>query len=200
MNDELSAQLTSDWPVPSYARGMLWLESDTTAPVRTEGEHGLFTLEAPSPLLTVRWGGAAGSTLAQLRWQADNLGWEGELKIGGLVDTLHITSVAGMEYPIAVLSVGGRPLAPGAAAYLPTAARGRVPYTYPNFDEGLSEAEDSVTTWLAPDDSPLVALAQDALVSRLPVYCFGRLADEAYGWHSYFALPILLEALTLFAP
>ena len=200
MNDELTAQLTSTWRIPPYAQTMLWLTGETVEPVQAEGEHGLFALDAPAPLLTLRWGGAEGSPLALLRWQADSLEWDGGVQSGGLVDTLHITAIPGAEYPIAVFSLGGRPLAPGVMPYPPAAARHRVPYVFPNFDEGLSEAEEAVTTWLAPDDSPLVALAQDALVSRLGVYCFGHLADEESGWHEYFALPILLEALTLFAP
>ena len=44
----------------------------------------------------------------------------------------------------------------------------------------------------------MLTLAQDALVSKLRVYCFGRLAEEDGGWHEHFALPILLEAMTLF--
>jgi hypothetical protein len=57
-----------------------------------------------------------------------------------------------------------------------------------------------VTTWVAFEDSAPLILAQDALVSKLRVCCFGRLADQAAGWHTHFALPIAPEGMTLFVP
>ena len=197
MNDELSGQLTSDWPLPVYAQGMLWLEGEADT-VRAEGAYGLFQLNAPSPTLVVRWGATDGPALAQLRWQVDSLGWDGAVGIGGFVDALHLTDV---PYPIAVLHVGGQPLKHETTPYPAASVRPRLPYPLPAFPDGLVDSvEEGVTTWLAPDDSPLLGLAQDALVSKLRVYCFGHLADENGGWHEHFALPILLEAMTLFAP
>jgi hypothetical protein len=112
------------------------------------------------------------------------------------VDTLHLT---GEPYPVAVLSVGGQPLRYDAVPYLSAGERTRVPYAAPSFADGLAEeVEEGLTTWLTPDDSPLLTLAQDALVSKLRVYCFGRLAEKDGGWHEHFALPILLEAMTVF--
>ncbi len=196
MNDERSGQLTSTWPIPAYAQGLLWLETESGA-VRTEGEHGLFQLNAPSPVVIVRWGGASGPALAQLRWRADSLAWDGSVRVGGFVDALHLTD---QPHPLAVLSVGGQPLKYDTVPYPGAGERPRVPYTAPAFGDGLAqEVEEALTTWLAPDDSPLLGLAQDALVSKLRVYCFGRLADEDGGWHAHFALPILLEGMTLFA-
>jgi len=90
MNDELSGQLTSGWPLPGYAQGMLWLDTEAGT-VQAEGAHGLFQLTAPSPLVTLRWGGEAGPALAQLRWRTDSLEWDGVVRIGGFVDALHLT-------------------------------------------------------------------------------------------------------------
>ena len=198
MNDERNGQLTADWLIPEYAQGMLWLESETGDVVPAEGENGLFTLDMPSPLLTLRWGGLEGLALAQLRWQPDTLEWDGRVKLGGYVDALHVTELDGT--PIAVMTIGGQALRADYHAYPGRVQRAQVPYPFPDFDAALSIVGDAATTWLAPDDSPLTALAQDALVSKLPVHVYGRLSDEEDGWHNYIALPLLLESLTLFAP
>lgn len=194
MNDERSNQLTSRWPIPAYGQGMLWVDSDSGA-AQAEGAHGLFQLPSPAPTVVVRWGGADGPALAQLRWRADSLDWDGAVRVGGFIDAMHLT---GEPYPIAVLHVGGQPLRDDTLPYPGAHQRARV--VAPSFADGLAgEVEESMTTWLAPDDSPLLTLAQDALVSKLRVYCFGHLADEAGGWHTHFALPVLLDAMTLFA-
>jgi hypothetical protein len=110
---------------------------------------------------------------------------------------MHLT---GEPYPIAVLHVGGQPLKHETSPYPGADQRADVPYAVPSFADGLAgEVEEGLTTWLAPDEGPLLALAQDALVSKLRVYCFGHLADEDGHWHDHFALPVLLEAMTLFA-
>lgn len=198
MNDQLSGQL--GWSVPAYARDALWLESETGA-AQVEGAPGLFTLDAPSPLLTLRWGGADGSALARLRWQVDSLDWDGVVRVGGYIDAMHITEIDGMPAPLVILTVGGQPLKPEVAPYPDRAARRNVPYAVPSFFDGIADdVGETVTTWIALEDSPVLALAQDALVSKLPVYLFGRLAEQAAGWHEPFALPLALESMTLFAP
>ncbi len=200
MNDELNGQLSTDWSIPAYARDMLWLETDLGDMVRTEGEFGLFELEVPAALLTVRWGGEDGPALARLNWQVDTLGWDGRVSMGGYIDALHITEIDGLPFPIAVAIMGGQILNPDTTAYPISAQRRQLPYNSPDFDDALSDAGEDVSTWLISDESPLAGLAQDALVSKLPVHVFGRLADESGGWHRHFALPLLMEAFTLFAP
>ena len=198
MNDQLSGQL--GWTIPAYARDLLWLTSEAGA-VKVEGTQGLFTLAAPAQVLTLRWGGADGPALTQLRWQADSLDWDGSVRIGGYVDAMHITEADDLPAPITILQVGGQPLKPGIAAYPTKAARRSVPYPVPSFFDGLAdEVDESVTMWIALEESASLTLAQDALVSKLPVYCFGHLAAQKAGWHDLFALPIALEAMTLFAP
>lgn len=198
MNDQLSGQL--GWAIPAYARDLLWLESDAGA-VKLEGKQGLFTLEVPAQVLTLRWGGAEGPALAQLPWKADSLEWDGVVRVGGYIDALHITELEDFPAPMTILQVGGQPLKPGVGAFLGRAARKSVPYTATNFFKGrVDEIEESVTTWMALEDSAALTLAQDALVSQLGVYLFGRLAEQNAGWHEQFALPLALESMTLFAP
>ncbi len=198
MNDQLSGQL--GWTIPTYARDLLWVEGEAGA-VKLEGAHGLFTLDAPSSLLTLRWGSAEGPALTRLRWQVDLLEWDGSVRIGGYIDAMHIVELDDLPEPIAILQVGGQPLKFGIAGYPARTARRSVPYPVPSFFDGIDdEIPESVTTWIAFADSAALTLAQDALVSKLGVHCFGRLADQAAGWHEHFALPIALEGMTLFAP
>lgn len=198
MNDQLSGQLTTAWQIPEYARDMLWLETDAGI-VRAEGVHGLFTLPAPAEVITVRWGGESGPALAQLRWQVDTLNWDGAVRVGGFVDAMHLTSLPRMPEPIVVLTVGGQPLKPSVTPFPTADQRRSVPYAPPDFFDGVADdIDESITTWATFEGSAPLALAQDALVSKMHVYCFGHLADTA--WQDYFALPIVLESMTLFAP
>lgn len=200
MNDELSGQLTQAWTIPAYARDMLWLEGAGEV-VQARGPRGDFALEAPSPVITVRWGGAAGPALTQLRWQVDTLEWDGSVRIGGFVDALHITEQLGLPDALTVLHIGGQPLKPDAHPYPAYPTRKQVPYAPPSFFDALADdVDESVTTWMALSDSPVLVLAQDALVNKLRVACYGSLAEDAAGWHDAFALPIILEAMSLFAP
>lgn len=200
MNDQLSGQLTARWTIPAYARELLWLETESEA-VQAQGAHGLFTLTAPAEWLTLRWGSAEGASLRQFRWQVDSLEWDGAVRLGGYIDAMHIAELPPLPDPVVVLSVGGQPLKPGIKPYPDLADRRAVPYPVPSFHDGLAdEVDETVTTWMAFEGSPALALAQDALVSKLRVYLFGRLAEQAWGWHDLFALPLALEAMTLFAP
>lgn len=199
MNDERSGQLTADWTIPKYARENLWIETETTL-VQVEGEFGLFELEAPASHVTLRWCGGDGPALTQLRWQADNLGWQGSVAVGGYVDSLHMMAVPGTDLPIIVLYVGGHPLKATTLPYLSDRERRKIPYPTPDFHTGLAaEISESVTTWIVEEDSPLATLVHDALLNNMRLYVFGQLADDSSGWGEHFALPLLLEAVTLFS-
>lgn len=200
MNDELNGQLTQTWTIPVYAREMLWVEG-TGETVPAQGKRGTFSLETPSPIVTVRWGGADGPALTQLRWQVDSLDWDGSVRIGGFVDALHVTEQLDLPEPLTVLHVGGQPLKPDALPYPAHPQRKQTPYAVPSFFDGLADAVDEgVTTWMALADSAVLVLAQDALVNKLRVYCYGSLAGDEAGWHEAFALPTILEAMSIFAP
>ncbi|NDJ62442.1 MAG: hypothetical protein GYB67_15040 [Chloroflexi bacterium] len=200
MNDELSGQLTDTWAIPAYARDFLWLETDSGT-FQTEGAHGLFRLPAPAELLTLRWGDPAGPALTRLRWRPDSLEWDGAVRVGGYIDALHITELDALPEPLVILHIGGQPLKPDVRPYPTRTERRRVPYTIPGFQDGLAdEVSETITTWMALETHPALTLAQDALVSKLRLYSFGRLAADESGWHDLFALPIALEGLTLFAP
>ncbi len=202
MNDGLTGALTAGWRIPAYAQDMLWLETMFEC-VQTQGEHGAFALRQPAELVTLRWGGAQGSALARLTWRADSLAWDGRIGVGGYVDTLHMTAIDDDDGAIGlvVLTVGGMPLQPGGMPFPRAGQRHAVPYPFPSFRERLCEdIEETITTWIALEDSPALTLAQDALVSKLRVYVFGRLADEGSSWDRALALPLLLESMTVFAP
>jgi hypothetical protein len=202
MNDGLTGTLTTGWRIPAYARDMLWLETMLEC-VQTQGEYGAFALSQPSELVTLRWGGAEGSVLARLSWRADSLEWDGRVGVGGYVDTLHMTAIDtdDGEIGLVVLTIGGMPLQPGVMPFPDAGQRRVVPYPFPSFRERLCEdIEETITTWIALEDSPALTLAQDALVSKLRVYVFGQLADDDSTWDRALALPLMLESMTIFAP
>ncbi|HEX2622038.1 MAG TPA: hypothetical protein VHL11_17900 [Phototrophicaceae bacterium] len=200
MNDELTGQLAApDWQIPAYAQKALWLETDSGI-YRTEGSQGLFQLDAPAQWVTVRWGHKAGPALVRLRWQPDSLDWDGTIRLGGMLDSLHLTGLAALEEVVAVLHLVGRPLQAEATPYPQPEDRQRAVYEPPDFLTSLAdEIEDSGTTWLVSEDSPLMSLSHDALMNGLRVWFGGSLAEDNSGWEQFFALPLLLEEVTLFA-
>jgi hypothetical protein len=202
MNDELSAQLAAKgWRVPDYAASALWIEADGQA-VRTEGPTGLFTLNAPAAWVNVRWGHAAGALLARLRWQADNLNWNGRIRVGGYVDGLHLSQLGtgGDEY-FGVIAFGGQPLKPDTILYPGMTLRTHDVYVPPDFYKLIdSDVPESTTTWIASDEGPLLTMAQDAMFNKTRVVFTGRLTTGADHWERLLALPLILETITLFAP
>jgi hypothetical protein len=200
MNDELSGQLTSPgYRLPTYAQRHLWLEAEAGV-AHLEGERGLFALPAPAERLILRYGHEAGAVLAALRWSADTLDWDGVVRLGGFVDALHMAEVAGFG-AVGLLFLGGQPLQPQALVGMPASRRAADEYAPPDYFGAVDDTVDeTTTTWLVSEDSPLLTLAQDALMNRLRVWFTGRLAAHQSGWERHFALPLLLETVTLFGP
>jgi hypothetical protein len=198
MNDERSTQLSQGrWNIPRYAQAALWVQADHGECVRPEGPQGLLSFGAPAALLALRWGSAQGPVLRLLAWQSDSLGWRGEVCVGGLVETIHYT--AWDDELLACLSISGQPLWPRLAPFWGAAQRGQA-LPMPDFYEGFPQDEDfQMTTWLAPAESPFLPSLETALSQQTPLYLFGRLAEEDTPWPQHFALPIVLEALTLFS-
>ncbi len=195
MNDTRTGQLTTQWSIPTFARAHLWLETESGC-VPVEGPHGLFTLPAPADLLILRWGGAEGSALVALPWQTDSLNWNGQARVGGTVEAIHMMSVANLEVGLAILIIEGQPLQPQASPYPTAAQRTQLPYRLPEFFDGIeSDVDPTVTTWLVPEDSGLLGLAQDAMSNNLRLYLQGSLQAA---WRDVAAIPLALEAATIF--
>ncbi len=199
MNDETTGQLCpADWPVPLYARDMLWLTTDSDT-VQVSGEHGLFDLTYPARELTLRWG-ETGPPLTQLRWQPDNLHWRGEIRLAGMVEALHLTELPGAEIPMAITYVSAQPLKPATRPY-PTAQQRKQPLTQPDYLSGLDDRFDPQTvTLITLEDSPLVSHARDSLLNHVPLHLYGSLPADDAGWQEFFALPLVWEAVTVFVP
>lgn len=199
MNDALAGQLTSQWEIPDYAQNHLWL-SGTSGSAQCQGKHGLFQLSAPESVLTLRWGHADGATLTQLTWQADTLGWDGSVRLGGMVEALHMTSLPHAGLDLAIVYFSGQPLLPKTRPFPDASQRQVTHFDVPSWYDGIDdEPSPTVVTLLAPEESALVTAAQDAMTGKIPVHIYGQLATEAQGLHNFFALPILWDAVTLFA-
>lgn len=200
MNDELTGALCDDYTIPSYAQDRLWLDSEATS-ARCEGETGLFSLSAPAPLLTLRWNGADGMPLTMLKWQADNLQWDGSIRLAGIVEAIHLTELEDIEMPMALIYFSAQSLVPEIQQYPDASQRKLSRIMPPQFLDGINELETPMIVPLITfAESPLVAIAQESLMQKNPLYVFGKLADEEDDWHEYFALPIVWESVTVFAP
>lgn len=200
MNDELTGALCDDYEIPAYAQDRLWLDSEGGA-ARCEGESGLFSLNAPAQILTLRWNGADGIPLTALNWQADNLGWDGSIRLGGIVEAIHLTELEDVEMPMALIYFSGQSLKPELRPFPDASQRQLSRIQPPEFLNGINELEHPMTVPLITfAESPLVAIAQESLMQKNPLYVFGKLADEEDEWHEYFALPLVWESVTVFAP
>ncbi|MEL6527069.1 MAG: hypothetical protein AAFQ07_15300 [Chloroflexota bacterium] len=200
MNDDLAGQLTSEWTIPPYAQNRLWLDSEASS-ARCEGANGLFELDAPAEVVTVRWNGDDGVYLTQLKWQIDTLGWDGSVRLAGLIESVHLTQLPDVDYPLAIVMVSAQPLLPYAKRYPDSTQRQLTRFPMPDYLDGVDDTlEPLAVPLLTFADSPLVAIAQDALVQKHPLHIFGSLDDSDSHWHEFFALPIIWESVTVFAP
>ncbi len=220
----LTGQLTMpDYALPRWAQDRLALalwDRDTgpepplsSGPV--SGPHGAFDLplpaaaaqqmalgglrEGPQQLITVGWGAERDPALAELPWRADGaLGWDGRVTLIGYVEQLHLLEWGAL--PLAVLEVVGH-VAPFTYRRLPALP---LPPTGDRHglhtDRHLHDAPEHVYYLLADADSPLAALAQDALVSSLQIVALAGLGEQEAYWHELVSLPLVLDSLTLIGP
>jgi hypothetical protein len=200
MNDELTGALCDDFEIPAYALDRLWLDSESGA-AECEGGSGLFTLEAPAQILTLRWNSPDGMPLTQLAWKADNLRWDGRIRLGGIVEAIHLTEIEDVEMPMALIFFSAQALKPEITPYPDASQRKLHRIQSPQFLDGIDELQNPMTVPLITfAESPLVPIAQESLMQHNPLYVFGTLAEEEDEWHKHFALPIVWESVTIFAP
>ncbi|MCA9912431.1 MAG: hypothetical protein KC496_03750 [Anaerolineae bacterium] len=197
MNDEHAGQLTVDWDIPAYAQGKLWIAGEAgSSPC--EGESGLFELPTPEPVLSLRWNSDEGAVLRQFRWQPDALGWRGEFRMGGMVEAIHMMQLPGADFPLVVVLFSGQPLLPDVT---PFPDLSKPYYEPPDWYEGIDDAIDpALVTLIAPEESSLASVAQDAMMNKMPLHVYGQLASEEQGFQHILALPLLWESVTMFAP
>lgn len=200
MNDDLAGQLTSDWLIPDYAKGRLWLDSDGGS-ARCDGMYGLFELDAPTQILTLRWNSDEGLPLTQLRWQIDNLRWDGSVRLGGIVESVHLTQLPEIEFPMAIVMFSAQPLRPEIQAYPNASQRHMTQFTPSDYLDGVDDTMPPMSVPLITfADSPLVSIAQESLTQSNPLHIYGTLDNSESQWHDFFALPIIWESVTVFAP
>lgn len=193
----------SPWQIPRYARDMLWVQQGEQA-VQVQGERGVFTLPAPADpreSIAVVWGAPGGPQLAMWSFPETSaplvLGWEGEARIGGFVERIHVRESRDLELVIA--EIDGGPLVPDYRT-LPglDEMRGEPFRRGPEPDLATSTRHTYFVLTLA--DSLLSEYLYHAMVSELAANCFAALGPQAGGWHEIVGMPLLLESLALLAP
>lgn len=200
MNDDLTGQLTDEWLIPEYAQKLLWLDSDASS-AQCEGQNGLFELDAPAQILTLRWGSMDGAPLTQLRWQIDNLQWDGSVRVGGMVEAIHVKEYEQLDFPISIVYFSAQALKPHAMPYPDASQRTLTSFPVPFYEDDVEvDDEPSIITLIVPTDSHLAGAAQDSLMNKSPMHVYAHLATEDEGWHHFFAQPIIWDAVTLFTP
>ena len=222
--ERLTGHLTPpDNPLPAWAQDHLSLtlwdrDAGPEAPLVSgplTGPHGAFDLpldegaaqqmalgglrEGPQQLVSIGWGEACDPVLAVLPWRTGGqLGWQGELTLIGYVEQLHLIEWGGL--PLLVLELVGH-AAPYTYQRLPPLP---LPSTGDRHglhtDRHLHDTPEGVYYALADAESPLAALAQDALVSSLQVVAELSLGEQEAGWHELVNLPLVLDSLTLVGP
>ena len=189
-------KLCKTWKIPDYAQPYLSVMTDGGDEIDIIGEQGEFSVSDTATHIIIRWGN---SPLVQLSWQRDTLDWTGSVRVGGFVTAIHMTQLPAIDLSLAIITMEAYPLKQSVKPFLSSAERDQLPYAPSDFLDGIhDESDEGVTTWLAEIDSPLMAVMQDAMNQGHRVYAFGQLAGEEQGWHKFFALPILLESVTLF--
>lgn len=200
VNDALVGQLTQHWQIPEYAQNRLWVDSEASS-AKCEGVQGLFELDAPAQILTVRWNSDEGIPLTQVNWQVDNLQWDGSVRLGGIVEAIHLTELSKVDFPMAIVFFSGQPLLPSTKPYPDVSQRDKSGFAIPEYIEGVDDSLVPMTVPLITfADSPLVGIAQESLVQKNPLHVYGRLDDSDANWHDFFALPIVWESVTVFEP
>ncbi len=171
-----------------------------------QGPAGRYTLDLPAAtsdpvrlVTTIGWGAALEPVLAHLPWSGgDPPGWDGTVTLIGYLEQLHLQEWSGL--PLVVLELVGQaaPITYRRLPPLPIPALGDRHGLHT--DRPLEESAEQVYYLLAEAESPLAALAQDALVSSLRVVAVASLGVEEAGWHALVNLPLVLDALTLIGP
>lgn len=179
--------------VPLYAKNMLWMTSSAGFEQRLP-ESLQMTLPELSEGLTLRWGTAQGSPLRYWSDTTKNLIWNGHVRVNGHIDCSHLMTLEHTE--ILILEIHGS-LIPLDQPRMPSLEDlKKSPFERSPFLENIEEAWYAFVLEL---DSPFADFTHHALVNGQAIDCYGRLADEAAGFHRLVGLPLLLESLTLYA-
>ena len=190
--------LAPHWEIPSYVQNHLWVETETEV-AQSTGMHGHISTTTSPNILLLRWGSATGAPLNQFSYQQGMVDWRGEVRLAGDPDSIHALELADLDITLAIILFSGQPLQAHTQPYPPASERAALETYETDYWHGVnSDIPAGLTSWIADAESPLVSLLQEAMMNRHQVYVFGRLAPEHLGYHYRFALPILLEAVTVF--
>jgi hypothetical protein len=194
MIDSLTNCLSNEsYHIPNYAVSSLLLQSGDEF-AQLDNASGMFRLECnPAAWLPLRWKTPDGPMLIVLNWQSGSLEWDGQVAVGGYIDTIHLRRDSLTGVPLAMICLGGQPMN---LTYLKQQALALELAAH----RGLAaQLPKTTTTWIIQQDDPMLEIAQSALFHNTMVHLFGRLAEDDDSIVNQFALPLQLEAITAFA-
>jgi hypothetical protein len=218
-----------DYRIPSWAQTMLHIAvwdrdvgaEEAILQASLSGPEGSFSIElsgeaalqlamighraGPQHIVSIGWGESLDPVMVNLPWpgnwsETDSLspGWDGTLTVIGYVEQLHIEEFGGI--PLAILEVAGRatPITYQRLPSLPVPVVGDRHGL--DTDRALEDTGEQVYYLLADAETPLAALAQDALVSSLRIVATASLGPQEGHWHELVNLPLMLDKITLIGP
>lgn len=199
MSNALTTHIASSgWKIPAYLQSHLYVETPHET-VQAKGDVGLFTLTQATDTLDLVMGGAGGTRIARLAWQHGGLGWRGDVRIGGMVDSMTLLTVN--EQPLSAANVAGLLMKPNARPCVNAGKRGIADMEPMSYREGLFSLDDDeqLTTWVMPEGGGFAAMLESAMFNSSKVWMVGEVATEGSGLHTHFALPLVLQQLTVFS-
>lgn len=178
--------------LPDYAKDMLWITSG--GDFQTQVPDNL-QIEVDNPIhgLTLRWGTSEGSPMRHWPTVTKNIVWNGHVRVAGHVECLHLMTFDELE--LLVVELRGSLLPMERPRFPSLEDLKKSPFERDIF----IESESAWYSFLLEADNPMTDFVHHALVNGYSMDCYGKLADDASGFHHIIGMPMLLESLTLYA-
>lgn len=193
MIDFQTSSLTDEhYTIPNYGVTSLLLQNGDEFAELTEPSGVFHLMNSPAVWLPLRWKTPDGPLLIVVGWRPNSLGWDGQVAVGGYIDAIHLRRDNLTGVPLAMICLGGQPMN---LTYLKEQALALELAAHRGLAAHLPK---TTTTWIIQQDDPILAIAQSALFHNVMVHLFGRLAEDDDSIVGQFALPLRLEAITVF--
>lgn len=181
-----------EFNIPPYARPLLWLSDAAGWQQQLSAEAAPLdaaTLQVP---LTLHWAHPQGSPLQRWHHLPATLRWQGTVQVSGYIERSHLLSL-GQLGEMLLLEVMGHLEEGPRLPSLDDLQQG--PYQ-PSIYRDSDDQPPHWYSFLLPLDSALADFAQQGLLHRSSITCYGALAGQQSRLHHALALPLLLDSLS----